>query len=255
MTAVSREFGRFARAGQFLTRLPVPDPGWEPAGLARAAPYFSLVGALIGAAMGAVWWAAAQGLAPGIAAGLALGVGVWLTGGLHEDGLADCADALGGQATKARALEIMRDSRIGTYGVLSLFIAIGLRWAALAALAPTAGALALIVAGSSGRAMIVPVAFVLTPARPDGLGSMLGARSDGTGITRSEVAAALAIAGAAAGMAGWPGLLALLAAGAAAALLAALLHRRIGGHTGDGLGAVAAVGETAALVMLAGALA
>jgi adenosylcobinamide-GDP ribazoletransferase len=245
-TALSREAARLLSAVQLLTRLPVPDPGWEDGRMLRASRYFGLVGLAVGAAMAAVWLLAAQGMPPAVAAGLALVTGLLLTGALHEDGLADCADALGGQVDRARALEIMRDSRLGTYGVLALLGAMGLRWAALAALSPELGALALVLAASLGRGLMTTATLVLRPARRDGLGAMLG-----TGPRPQEAGLALAPALVLSALAGWAGFAALLCATAVVAWMLWRLSVRLGGYTGDGIGAVAALAETAALVALA----
>ncbi|HSF93997.1 MAG TPA: adenosylcobinamide-GDP ribazoletransferase [Thermohalobaculum sp.] len=233
----------------FLTRLPVPAwTGWEEGRLVRASRFFPAVGALIGAGGAAVWWLAGLVLPPMLAAGLALAAILLLTGALHEDGLADCADGLGGGKGGAEALEIMRDSRIGSYGALALALSLGLRWAALAALAPGAGALALILAGGIGRAMMVPATALARYARTEGLGSMVAA-----GAGPRELGVALATALLLAVLGGGAGLAALAAAAAAAGLFLWFLVRRVGGYTGDGLGAIAQFGEIAVMLVLAGA--
>ncbi|WP_052711642.1 adenosylcobinamide-GDP ribazoletransferase [Elstera litoralis] len=109
---------RFRLALMFLTRLPVPiNPAPEASEIAEAGDMFPLVGTLIGAATGAVFWGLSTlGLPPLVAAATALAAQLLLTGALHEDGLADMADGFGGGFTRARKLEIMRDSRLGTYG-------------------------------------------------------------------------------------------------------------------------------------------
>lgn len=240
---------RLLAALQLLTRLPLPDMGWAPGRLRAATRYFPLAGALVGAAGAAVWLAAGQGLAAPLAAGLAIAAQLWLTGALHEDGLADCADAFGGQAPAAKALEILRDPRIGSYGACALVLALGLRWAALAGLPPAAGALALVVGGALGRAGILVVLARLAPARPDGLAASLapgpGAVDLGVGFGTALICAALA---------GWlAGLAALAAAALAALALARLAARRLGGYTGDVLGAAAVAAELAALLALSAA--
>ena len=157
MNRVRDELGLFLTAAGFLTRLPVPGwVGWAEDRMLRASRYFATVGALVGLGGGLVWWLAGQIAPAAVAAGLALAAIVLLTGALHEDGLADCADGLGGGETGAQALEIMRDSRVGSYGALALVLSVGLRWAALASLAPGWGVLALVLAGGIGRATMVP---------------------------------------------------------------------------------------------------
>jgi adenosylcobinamide-GDP ribazoletransferase len=183
-----------------------------------------------------------------VAAGLALGAGVLVTGGLHEDGLADTADGLGGSATAERALEIMRDSRIGTYAGLALIFSVGLRWAALAGLSPADGAVALVVAHGLSRAAIPPVLLAAPYARSAGLAAGLAGAVKGR-----DVAVATLLALAIAALSGPAcGLVALAAATAAAGITLAVLLRRLGGYTGDGLGAVQQAAEVAVLATLAG---
>ncbi len=249
MNRVRDELVLFLSAAGFLTRLPMPGwVGWADDRMIRASRYFAAVGALVGLAGGLVWWLAGQ-VAPGaVAAGLALAAMIWLTGALHEDGLADCADGLGGGKSGPQALEIMRDSRVGSYGALALVFSVGLRWAALAALAPGWGMLALVLAGGIGRAAMVPATALASYARREGLG---GSLAGGAGVI--EVAAALGTALVLGIIGGWPGLLALGLALAVTGGFLLYLVRRVGGYTGDGLGAIAQLGEIAVLVVLAGA--
>lgn len=243
MTALTREAARVLSAVQFLTRLPVPDPGWEEGRMRHAARYFALVGAGVGLLAALVWLVAGVVLPAPVAAGLALATAIALTGALHEDGLADTADGLGA-TTRERALEIMRDSRIGAYACLTLVLTLGLRWAALAALSPGAGALALVLAASTGRGMMVAAAALSEPARTDGLGA-------GFRVAPADLPLALAVPGLLSIACGWGGVLALLLGALAAALIVRQLIARLGGYTGDGLGAVAALSETAVLLVLA----
>jgi adenosylcobinamide-GDP ribazoletransferase len=200
----------------------------------RLAP---LVGLVVGVCGALVAWLALGGLGlpPWPAALLTVGATVWITGALHEDGLADLADGCGGAFERSRKLAIMRDSRIGAYGVLALILSIGLRGAALAALAAPAGP---------------ETAVVLAPARDDGLAAAAGR----PGLTDALTAVALALALAA--LAVGPGLALgfALAALAAAAVTAAIAARQVGGYTGDVLGAVQQTAETAALLAAAALL-
>jgi adenosylcobinamide-GDP ribazoletransferase len=249
MTALRAELVLLISAAGFLTRLPMPLwVGWEEGRMLRASRYFAAIGALVGLAGGLVWFLAGQLLPTGVAAGMALAAMIGLTGALHEDGLADCADGLGGGKTEAQTLEIMRDSRVGTYGALALILSVGLRWAALAALAPVWGVLALAIAAGIGRALMVPATALAGYARTEGLG-----RSVAGGAGAVEVLAAIGTALVLALVGGWAGLIALVLAMAVAAAFLFLLVRRIGGYTGDGLGAIAQLGEIAAMVVLAGA--
>ena len=249
MSRLREEVVLLAAAAAFLTRLPIPAPGgWAEDRMVRASRYFPLVGVLVGAGGALVWWIAGAALPPALAAGLAIAAMIVLTGALHEDGLADCADGLGGGATAAEALDIMRDSRTGNYGILALVLSVGLRWAALAMLSPLAGALALVIGGGVGRAMMVPATALASYARAEGVGSLVASGAGGI-----EVAVALGLALFLAVLAGWAGVLALVLAIAVASVFLAVLVRRIGGYTGDGLGALAQLGEITVMVTLAGA--
>lgn len=243
------EFQHALNALRFLTRLPVPAVGaavsWN---LGRAALWFPLAGLVVGLLAAATWLLATWlGVPPLAAAGIAIAAQALLTGGLHEDGLADLADGLGSGAHRARALEIMRDSRIGAHGALALGISLLLRVAALAALGPAAGAAALLIANVLSRACVALSLATLPYARPSGLAQ--GGQTGGRGMMASLLlAGTLAI------------LLGRIAGGAAVvvALLAWAfvswrLMRRLGGHTGDGLGATEQVVQIAVLITLSAA--
>lgn len=230
----------------FLTRLPVPAVPTLPAnGLARAMRAFPLAGAAIGLGAGAVFWAASQMLTPALAALLAVAAAVWLTGGLHEDGLADTADGFGGSRDRHRRLEIMRDSRIGSFGVLAVVLAVALRAAALATLAPLAGLLALVSAGALSRAVMPVMMRLVPPARSDGLGYGAGKPASAIAATAMLLAAAVALA-----CLPWPAAVAAVVVALAAVFaLGGLARRRIGGFTGDVLGALQQLTEIAVLLL------
>lgn len=232
----------------FLTRLPLSLPVEPPPGAhARAMLWYPAVGALVGLAGAAVHAAAiACGLPAGPAAWLALAATVLVTGALHEDGLADVADGLGGGRDRAAKLEIMRDSRVGSYGVLALVFSIGLRAAALTALGDTPAVLvALVVGGAWSRAVLPLVMAVLHPARTAGVAAAHGRPPAAT------VAVALLSGALPAVLLLGPAALAVLLAGAAAAAaLAWLAVRQIGGYTGDVLGAMQQLCEGAVLLTL-----
>ncbi len=226
----------------FLTRLPVPTPQD-----ARLNPtWFPLVGLVVGALAAGVRAAADQALPPTAATVLALAAAIVLTGGLHEDGLADVSDALGAHVTRERRLEILKDPRVGTFGALALGLALLLAVTTLAAL-DTADAVKALVAGHVlSRWAILPVSRALKPAKPGGAGSLLSTTTpDLLAATLLAAAAALLIAGPAEGAA------ALAAAALAAAITATLLQRGIGGVTGDGYGAAAKAAELAVYTTLA----
>ncbi len=229
-----------AAALAFLTRLPL---GRElaPERLSRAAWAFPLAGLAVGLA-GALAWGVARGLGlPGLAAAFAaLAAMAWFTRGLHEDGLADFADGLSG-ATREDRLRIMRDPALGTFGVLALIFALGLRAAALGSLAEFPAALAaLLAAAAASRSMLPALMRALPPARADGLGHHAG-RPDGD-VVRIGLAAAAVIALVL--LPFWSAVAALIAAAAGAWAVAALAHRALGGQTGDVLGAAQQTAET-----------
>ncbi|RVT85647.1 adenosylcobinamide-GDP ribazoletransferase [Rhodobacteraceae bacterium CCMM004] len=240
--------GDVAAALALLSRVPVRADHRRGAAAAWAWP---VAGALLAAMAAAAGWAAlALGLPAAAAAGLVLAVQVATTGAMHEDGLADTADGLWGGADPARRLEIMKDSRIGAYGVLALILGVGLRWTLLTALFAAGTVWApLIAAGMVSRAAIVAAMRRLPPARPGGLSALVG-RPAATG---EALALALGLAGAVV-LCGAAGLGAALAAAAAAVGLGQLARAKIGGQTGDILGAVQQVAEIAALTVLAAAL-
>lgn len=233
----------------FFTRLPVPAVAWSAGDLAAAVWAAPLAGAVVGAA-GAAAYASGDmlGLPPAAAAGLALAATMALTGCLHEDGLADTADGFGGGSTRERKLEIMRDSRLGTFGVCALGLSLLLRWAALAAVAdPVAVALALVASHAGGRALIPAFMLVLPPARPTGLAQAAGRPSPAVVV----LAAMLGV------LALWPlGSTALLPGVASllawAAMLGWLAMRQVGGHTGDVLGALEQGSEIVILLAVVG---
>ena len=190
-----------------------------------------------------------------VAAALALLTTVLVTGGLHEDGLADCADGFGGGATRARKLEIMRDSRLGSYGVLAIGFSLLLRAGTLAGLLDRAGleiaCSAAIAAAIASRSFgLLPLA-VLGPARPDGVSHSAGRMPARAFLASCASAAVLGtvlpvMAGAGLGAA----VLGNLLAAATAAGTTHLARRQIGGQTGDVAGAAQQVGEVAFLLGL-----
>ena len=231
-----------------LTRLPVAPLVREDVPMARTAWAFPLVGALVGL-VGAVAYAAALWvrLPPGLAATVALAAQLLSTGAMHEDGLADTADALGGGRTQARKFEIMRDSRIGVFGAVALMLALAIRVEAMMAIAhPWRVAAALVAAGALGRGAILLPLALLVPARESGLASGLGTRRPASLVAGGGLALAACLP-----LAPGAALLAAVAAVAGALWLTRLAGRQLGGYTGDILGATAVVGECLALVALA----
>ncbi len=238
-----------ALALAFLTRIPVPERLLGRADMRRAAGWFPLVGVVVGALAGGVRAATEPLLGGATATVLALAALVIVTGALHQDGLADCADGLGVRGDRRKRLAVMRDSQIGTFGMLAL-----LGWGLLAftTLAPLTGGhalTALVAAAALGRAAALVHARVTPPARDDGLGA-------GFTVPRAALAAGVVTAVAATALATRDladAAIALAAAALATALTAHAARRAIGGRTGDTLGATVALTELAVLLALAAA--
>jgi adenosylcobinamide-GDP ribazoletransferase len=249
-SALAAEGRAAAAALTFLRRLPLARKiELDGHDVARSAPLFPLVGAAVGAAVGGAAILAHAGFPPLAAAAIALAAGALLTGALHLDALADTADALAA-GSRERALEIMRDPRIGAYGTIALALDLLLKTAALSALLERNDALLpLIVAAALARSAAVPLACFLPYARSDrGAGAVLSGRvSPPAALGAAVLAAALALL-----LLGRHGA-AMLAAAAAVTLALGLWYRRwLGGVTGDTLGATVEITETLALLVALG---
>lgn len=230
----------------FLTRLPVGGAGaWPDGAIGRAAWAFPLVGALLGLGAALVQTLGlASGLPPVLAAILTTALLAVVTGALHEDGLADTADALGSVRDRARALEIMRDSRIGTFGALALGFVTATRIAATAAL-PLPGLVpAMVAAATLSRLAMVWLMAALPAARADGLGAAAGRPGPTVVVIATALGAALTALASGPIAAAGP----ILLAAALAILLGTWFRRRLGGQTGDTLGATQQLVEAAVLV-------
>lgn len=225
------------RALSFLTPM-----GGAVAPSPAALAWFPVVGAMLGLVLGGVWWVADRLWAAPVAAAVVVAADLALTGMLHFDGLVDSADGLLPPLDRARRLEVMADPAAGAFGVGVAVVVLLLRWASLAALAPAPWLLAALWCGS--RLAMAVVAGTVPYARPGGLaGAFLGDR-------RWPVAGVLLLVAlvVAAGGDGIGGAVALVVAAAA---VVALAVRRLGGFTGDVLGAAGLLGETAGLLVAA----
>jgi adenosylcobinamide-GDP ribazoletransferase len=226
----------------FLTRFPLGRLVATDAGdVARGAPFFPAVGAVVGAAGGGAALLLQPPLSPFLAAALATALTVALTGAFHLDGLADTLDATGGM-TRERSLEIMRDSRIGSFGAAGLALALIIRVAVFAQLISAGGLLAgTIAAGAVSRGAAVALAGAMPYAR--GRGGVLTGR---LGLWGAPVGAAIAIAAMRV-----DGLIVLGAAATAAIVFGLVFRAWLGGVTGDTLGATSEAVELLALVVAA----
>ena len=234
----------------FSTRLPL-TPGSAVAGsdLARAVWALPIAGACVGLFGALAYWLVARaGLPPLPAAALSIAATMLATGCLHEDGLADVADGFGGGTTRERKLEIMRDSRIGTYGVCALALSLLLRAGALASLVqPAQVTFALIAAHVGARAIVPAFMWFVPPARREGLSADAGRPAAASVI----VGALLGAIWVGVGLGPAPGLIALVLVLVAAAIMARLSMRQIDGQTGDVLGALEQIAEILILLVAA----
>jgi adenosylcobinamide-GDP ribazoletransferase len=267
---MKRQFSLFLVAVQFLTRLPMPPArGFEPSWLSRSARYFPVIGALIGLIGAGVWGLSSLCFPPSVAVGLSMSATLLLTGALHEDGFADACDGFGGGTSRESILAIMKDSRVGAYGAIGIAMMLGLKWATLTSVPHAAFPVLFIGAHMMSRWCATSLIWRLQYARTDAdaksrdFGGALSTAdwilSGALGAVTVLVLLALppltplpspGVLDPAAG-ADLPAdllwartLLTAAAAAAAATLLAgAYFKRRIGGYTGDCLGAVQQLAE------------
>lgn len=269
---VERFWQNFCVAAAFLTVLPltqVPDrrpdpadistaatipeaasPATDQAGfLARATGLFPLIGVGIGTCAALALLASFHiGLHPLACAMIGLAVAALVSGGLHEDGLADFFDGLGGGRTRERRLAIMADSRLGSFGAMALVFAMVVRAAILSGLfSPDTAALALIAGATVSRAVLPGLMRWLTPVRPGGLGALAGRPEP----TRIALAVLIALVTALLTVGFWGAMSALVAALLAASIVGLVAQRMIGGQTGDVLGAAQVMAEIAVLIAIA----
>lgn len=251
------ELRLFLIALQFLTRLPVPARvGFDPQWLNESARHFPAVGACVGLLAAGVLWAGGWLFPVPVAVGLSMAATVLLTGAFHEDGLADTCDALGGTVSRERALQIMKDSRIGTYGAVGLLLVLGLKAAALAALPLGWAVPALVLVHTASRAAAValirflPYAGDVDQAKAKPLARRISAAGLVVACTWPLWVGAVIAVGQPSAVA--PVLLSIGLATAGAWACAHWFRRRLGGITGDTLGATQQLTE---LLMLLGWLA
>ncbi len=265
---MTHEIRLFFIALQFLTRVPVPRAvGFEPAWLQACLRHFPLVGACVGAWAALVLWLALLLWPPLVASAVSLVATVWVTGAFHEDGLADTCDALGGAVSRERALTIMKDSRIGSYGAVALVLALVLKVAAVAGLASAPPADGLVwattaVIWSHAVSRAAPVSLVwrlpyagdAEHAKAKPLATQVG--GEGLAITLAWVGVASGAAVATmiwSGDASWAVMLGTALSALAACALVTLgcarwLRQRLGGFTGDTLGATQQLVELTGLL-------
>lgn len=231
----------------FLTIIGRGGPAGGGVPTTRALPFFPVVGALIGLAVGGVWWGAGQLWPPLVAAALAVTADVLITGILHLDGLSDAADGLIAPLDRERRLAVMRDPAVGAFGVVTLVVVLLLRAAVFASIPAAPWMVAALWCLS--RMVMAVVLTTARYARGDGLASVFaggGARWALPAVIGVAIAVPLAVV-----ERGATGLIPLGAALLAAGLVTLFTRRRIGGFTGDTLGATGVLAETAGLIGLA----
>ncbi|MEL7048146.1 MAG: adenosylcobinamide-GDP ribazoletransferase [Pseudomonadota bacterium] len=246
-----KRYEEFSLAVTLLTRCPWPR--FEiitTASLTGAVWAYPIIGAgvgTIGASVGVL--AMTAGLGPWISALLTVAAIILVTGGLHEDGLADFCDGVGGGQTRDAKLQIMRDSRLGTYGVLAIIFAVFLHTAAVSALmehqTAMAAAASLVAAVAISRAMVLVPMWLLCSVRNDGQTAVF--ETPGRVTTVCTILIAVGV-----GALAWPPailLACLMSAGAAALVVTAIASTYLGGYSGDGLGATIALSHVAILLM------
>jgi adenosylcobinamide-GDP ribazoletransferase len=237
----------FLGAVVFLTRLPVRTT--RRLDTAHSVPWFPIVGLLIGSLVGGTAALLEPWASPHVAAGVAIVVGLLVTGSFHEDGLGDVADAFVGGWTRDDRLRILKDSRHGTYGVVALVSSIVLRFVALGALVtagPKAAVIGAVAAHGLARSGAVGTMLAARPATGEGLGSdyvadmRRGASTLGIVVTVGVVAT----------IGGWWAAVALGAVVVTTVVMVAWSRRKIGGFSGDVLGAIEQCAEIAVFVVL-----
>jgi adenosylcobinamide-GDP ribazoletransferase len=255
---MQRQLALFLVATQFLTRLPTPAwVGFESSWLPQSARYFPLVGVLIGAINVGIWWLFGHWLPAAVTVGLMLAASLLVTGAFHEDGFADACDGFGGGTTQDRVLAIMKDSRIGAYGAIGICVMLGLKWTTCVAIPPAVFPLMVVGAHMVSRWCACGLIFRLRYVRidDDAKSRPLAQRLSGRDWILSGALGSFAIVPFAVIADLTPHIrvfLALAAAVGASAIVAVMaalyFRRRIGGYTGDCLGAVQQLAELAFLL-------
>ena len=251
-------------AVQFLTRISVPSfSHYDPQWLHQSSRYFPAVGLLIGLLCAGVFWLSSLLFIPLVAAVISTAFGIKLTGAFHEDGLADSCDGLGGGLTRERTLEIMKDSRLGTYGVLGLVSALLLKISLLTAMPIPVAIVALIIGHTASRLFCISLLTLLpyggeiehAKAKPmaQQLTPLQSIYSSGWLILAITLVT-LVFPNTMQQIGIWQWLLALLLGIGATDYMRRLLRRRLEGYTGDGLGATQQLSEIAIYIGLAASL-
>ena len=256
LSAIRNEFKTFALAVHFLTRIPTPfDIDYSPERLRDANRYYPLVGAIIGTVAAIAFFLANLALPILIAVLIATAATALLTGAFHEDGLADTFDGISGAYDRTKSLEIMHDSRIGTFGALALILVISLKVASLTAIADTATIItALIAAHIISRTSTVIVKATSTYARENGIAGPQDLPLRPINAIIAIITALLTLAAIALILNPTAALLTIAGATIGHILIRIYFQPRLKGHTGDTLGATQQITELSIYVALATSL-
>ena len=261
---IKHEWRLLLVAVQFLTRLPVPQfANYNPQWLHQSSRHFPGVGLLVGLLCAGVFWLGSILFTPLVAGVISTAFGIKLTGAFHEDGLADSCDGLGGGLTRERTLEIMKDSRLGTYGVLGLVSALLIKISLLASMPLSVAIVALIIGHTTSRLLCISLLALLpyggeiehAKAKPmaQQLTPFQGLLSSGW-LLLAGVLVVLLFPATVQQIGIWQWLLALLLGIVATDYMRRLLRRRLEGYTGDGLGATQQLSEIAIYIGLAASI-
>ena len=261
---IKHEWRLLLVAVQFLTRLPVPQfANYNPQWLHQSSRHFPGVGLLVGLLCAGVFWLGSILFTPLVAGVISTAFGIKLTGAFHEDGLADSCDGLGGGLTRERTLEIMKDSRLGAYGVLGLVSALLIKISLLASMPLSVAIVALIIGHTASRLLCISLLALLpyggeiehAKAKPmaQQLTPFQGLLSSGW-LLLAGVLVVLLFPNTVQQIGIWQWLLALLLGIVATDYMRRLLHRRLEGYTGDGLGATQQLSEIAIYIGLAASI-
>ena len=241
---LKREFQLFFIAVSFLTTLPVPPTPFIVGGLGKSARWFTLVGAIIGGLVFALNRLLIVQVDSWVVAILAVGLWVWLTGGLHLDGFADCCDGLIASVSAERRLAIMKDPTVGTFAALGLILLLALKIALVHALLPAAPSswLPIMTATIIARWLILPVALQ-PPAREGGMGAEFALTLTWDVVLVAAIAPMILLA-----YGGLAAIIAIAAAHLVIVWLISVVRKRIGGVTGDVFGLTVEVAEIVILL-------
>lgn len=223
----------------FMSRIPLPLKDIKKEEMPASIAYLPLVGLLLGSLVGAAVYGFSYLWGEKLAIAMGIAFYAWLTRGIHEDGLADTFDGLGGGQNREKALEIMRDSRIGSFGSISLILLFLLRFISLEALKFSNVIFVILLGAALSRLMAIMSTCILKPARAEGMGYLMGEKARWVQFIINAVLLAVG----AYYLFRLPGIYLLLFPFLAVLLLNVFFHRRLGGYTGDILGAVIAISE------------